>query len=102
MATRNDYKEWLQIVDFEDTDYEAISQLVHSIRNRCECGLFKTEVAKGNNNGWIISGEGVVDNLHLISPKQMTAFIRHIEATLCDDTDAEIYAWYKHEMEKND
>ena len=31
----------------------------------------------------------------------MTALVRHIEYTLCEDTDAEIYAWYKHALERD-
>ena len=71
MATLSDYKDWLEELDFESSDYEAISQLVHSIRNRCECGLYNTQEAKGVNNGWIISASGVEDKLHLKTPKQM-------------------------------
>ena len=59
MATLSDYKDWLEEMDFESSDYEAISQLVHSIRNRCEFGLYNTQEAKGVNNGWIISASGV-------------------------------------------
>ena len=101
IATLSDYKDWLEELDFESSDYEAISQLVHSIRNRCECGLYNTQEAKGVNNGWIISASGVEDKLHLKTPKQMTALVRHIEYTLCEDTDAEIYAWYKHALERD-
>jgi len=89
MATLSDYKDWLEELDFE------------SIRNRCECGLYNTQEAKGVNNGWIISASGVEDKLHLKTPKQMTALVRHIEYTLCEDTDAEIYAWYKHALERD-
>ena len=107
MATINDYKEWLNEIDIEPTDYESPSNLVHTLRNpesgdqKEGCGGFYTQVANGANNGWIISADGVEDKLHLKTPKQMTAFIRHIEATLCEDMDAEIYASYRHSMEKD-
>lgn len=102
MATLFDYKDWFQELDLEPSDYEAASQLVHSLRNVCECGLFKTSVAKGTNNGWIISTSGIDDVLKLSTPKQVTAFVRHIEASLCEDMDAEVYASYKHNMLKDD
>lgn len=54
------------------------------------------------NNGWIISADGVEDKLHLTSHKQISALIRHIEANMCEDMDAEIYTSYRHAMEKND
>lgn len=57
----------------------------------CECGFFTTQIANGANNGWIISAEGVELKLHLTTLKQIGAFIRHIEATLCEDMDAEVY-----------
>lgn len=98
----DDYKEWLRAVDIDANDHESPSDLVHSLRNCCECGLFNTQVAKGTNNGWIISASCVQDKLHLKTPKQMTAFIRHIEHNLCEDMDAEVYASYKHAMEKDD
>ena len=41
MATLNDYKEWLQEVDINPSDYESPSALVTAIRNIEECGLFK-------------------------------------------------------------
>lgn len=102
MSTLNDYKDWFQELDLSETDYEAADQLVHSMRNVCDCGLFHTVTAKGKNNGWIISADGVEDNLHLITPKQVSAFITHIQATICDGMDAEVYASFKHEMLKDD
>lgn len=102
MALLNNYIDWLQEVDIDEKDYESASDLVHSLRNVCECGLFKTAIANGKNNGWIVSACGTEDNLHLFTPKQVSAFIRHIEVTLCEGMDAEIYSSYKHNMLKDD
>ena len=102
MATLFDFKDWLQELDLGPSDYEEISQLVHSLRNICECGLYKTVVARGVNNGWIVSGSGAPDNLKLTTPKQVTAFIRHIEDTLCEGMDAEVFACYKNDMMKDE
>lgn len=60
------------------------------------------DVANGKNNGWIISADGVEEVLHLFTPKQVSAFITHIQATICEGMDAEVYASFKHEMLKDD
>ena len=41
MATIQDFKEWLQEVDIDPSDYESPSSLVTAIRNVEECGLFE-------------------------------------------------------------
>lgn len=108
MPTINDYKQWLSEVDIDPCDYESPSHLVHTLKyaalhgEECECGFFTTQIANGANNGWIISAEGVENKLHLTTLKQIGAFIRDIEATLCEDMDAEVYASYKHAMKKDD
>ena len=102
MSLLNDYKDWLQVLNLSETDYEAADQLVHSMRNVCDCGLFHTSIANGKNNGWIISADGVEEVLHLFTPKQVSAFITHIQTTICEGMDAEVYASFKHEMLKND
>ena len=71
------------------------------MRNCCECGLFNTKVARGTDNGWIISADGTEDNLHLRTMNQMTGFIRFIEKTFCGGMDAEIYCSFRREMEKD-
>lgn len=101
MATLNDYKVWFEELDLESFEYEAARQLVHSLRNTCECGLFNTQIAKGTNNGWIISSNGIDDKLHLKTPKQVSSFITYIELTFCEGMDAEIYASYRHNLEKD-
>ena len=102
MATLTDFKDWFNEVGLEENEYEHASSLVHSLRNACECGLFNTQVAKGKNNGWIISCDGVDDVLHLFKLSQITGFIRYIEYSFCEGMDAEIYCSYKHAMEKDD
>lgn len=101
MSTLNDYKDWFQELDLSETDYEAADQLVHSLKNVCDCGLFHTVVANGQNNGWIVSADGTEDTLHLITEKQKLAFITHIQAILCGGMDAEDYASFKHNMMKD-
>lgn len=64
--------------------------------------LFHTSIANGKNNGWIISADGVEEVLHLFTPKQVSAFITHIQTTICEGMDAEVYASFKHEMLKDD
>ena len=102
MATLNDYKEWLQEVDIDSNDYESPSALVKAIREGGECGLFKVEKANGVNNGIIISADGTEDKLHLITDKQLNAFITHIETVLCNGMPAEAYESFKRAMEKDD
>lgn len=108
MTTINDYKAWFDEVDLESSEYEAASNLVHVLRQAVysnsdnDCGGFKAQIANGQNNGWIISADGVDDKLHLTTHKQISAFIRHIEASMCEDMDAEIYASYRHAMERDD
>lgn len=102
MATINDYKEWLEEVDIDSSDYESPSALVTAIRNEEVCGLFKVVRANGANNGIIISADGTVDKLHLKTDKQINAFINHIETVLCNGMSAETYESYKREMEKDD
>ena len=102
MATRNDYKEWLQEVDIDSSDYESPSALVTAIRNIEECGLFKVVKAKGANNGIIISADGTEDKLHLVTDKQINTFITHIETVLCNGMSAEAYESFKRTMEKDD
>ncbi len=101
MATLNDFKDWFNELGLEESEYEHASNLVHSLRNQCECGIFNTQVAKGRNNGWIVSAEGVDDNLHLFTLAQITGFIRYIEYFFCEGMDVEIYCSYKHEMMKD-
>lgn len=102
MATLNDFKDWFNEVGLEESEYEHASDLVHSLRNCCECGLFNTQNAKGMNNGWIISADGVKDTLHLRTIAQISGFIRYIEEVFCEGMDAEIYCSYRHAMEKDD
>lgn len=64
--------------------------------------FYKTVVANGANNGRIVYGSGASGNFKLTTPKQVTAFIRHIEDTLCEGMDAEVYAWYKNNMMKDE
>ena len=101
MATLNDYKEWLQEVDINPSDYESPSALVTAIRNTEECGLFKVVKANGANNGIIISADGTEDKLHLATDKQINAFITHIETVLCNGMSAEAYESFKRTMEKD-
>lgn len=102
MATLNDFKDWFNEVGLEEGEYENASNLVHSLRNCCKCGLFNTQVANGKNNGWIISADGVIDTLHLFKLTQITGFIRYIEYIFCEGMDAEIYCSYRHAMDKDD
>lgn len=102
MNTLNDFKDWFNEVGLEENEYEQACNLVHSLRNLCECGGFKTQIANGKNNGWIISADGVDSVLHLFKLSQITGFIRYIEYSFCEGMDAEIYASYKHAMEKAD
>lgn len=102
MATIHDYKEWLQEVDIDPSDYDSPSSLVTAIRNVEECGLFKAEKANGANNGIIISAVGTDDKLHLAKDKQINAFITHIEKVLCNGMSAEAYESFKRAMEKDD
>ena len=102
MATINDYKAWLQEVDIDSSDYETPSALVNAIRNGGEYGLYKVVEANGLNNGIIISADGTEDKLHLVTDKQINAFITHIEALLCNGMPAEAYESFKREMEKDD
>ena len=102
MATLNDYKEWLQEVDIDPSDYESPSALVTAIRNIEECGLFKVVKANGADNGIIISADGTEDKLHLATDKQINAFITHIEKVLCNCMPAEAYESFKRMMEKDD
>ena len=102
MSTLNDYKTWLQELDLSETDYELADQLVHSMRNVCDCGLFHTVTANGKNNGWILSADDAEDNMQLITPQKVSAFITHIQTTICERMDAEVYASFKHEMLKDD
>ena len=48
-------------------------------------------MAKGVKNGWVVSGSGTSDKLKLTTPKQMTTLIHHIEDTLCEGMDAEVF-----------
>lgn len=106
MEPINDYKAWFDELELEPSDYELTSALVHAIRTtvytgkECDCGGFYIQIAKGVNNGWILSADGVVDKLHLRTHKQISGFIRHIEANLCEDMDAEIYESFRHAMDK--
>lgn len=102
METLDDYKVWLNEVDLEPTDWESVGQLVHALKNKCECGLFNVKIANGANNGWIIYATGVDDTLHLTTDKQIRAFITHLEVNYCEGMDAEAYASFKHNMQKND
>lgn len=102
MATIYDYKAWLQEVHINPSDYESPSALVCAIRNGGEYGLFKVVEANGANNGIIISADGTEDKLHLVTDKQINAFITHIEALLCNGMSAEAYESFKREMDKDD
>ena len=102
MATINDYKAWLQEVDIGPSDYESPSALVNAIRHVGEYGLFKVVEANGTNNGIIISADGTEDKLHLVTDKQINAFITHIEASLCNGMSAEAYESFKRGMGKDD
>lgn len=102
MATLNDFKDWFNEVGLEESEYENACHLVHSLRNLCKCGLFNTQVANGNDNGWIITCDGVDDVLHLLTPEQIIVFIHYIERIFCEGMDAERYCLYKQAMEKDD
>ena len=101
MATINDYKVWLQEVDIDSSDYESLSALVNAISEGGEYSLFKVEKAKGVNNGIIISANATEDKLHLITDKQINAFITHIEKLLCNGMSAEAYESFKRTIKKD-
>lgn len=100
MSTLTDFSTWLYCLDFND--YEDVYALYHSIADCDEYGVYKTQVAKGKNNGWIVSSSCLDDTLHLISDKAKQTFLSIIESRYCEGMDIEGWYAYKQAMEKDD
>ena len=99
MAAITDFAEWLEMVELGD--YEDVYSLYQSIAECEQWGRFNTQVARGENNGWIVTADDVEDSLHLVSDAAKQKFLKKIEDAYCGDMNMEGWYYYCHEMEKD-
>lgn len=85
-----DFDAWLDEADLEN--YEEVYCLYRSVADCDEMGSFKTQVAKGTDNGWIVSARHCADTLHLCSETAKNAFLTKLEKKYCGELDME--SWY--------
>ena len=101
MAVTTDFSAWLDCADLDN--YEDVYCLYRSVEECSEYGMFNTQVAKGKNNGWIVSASLLDDySLHLCSQAAKDAFLSKIENRYCDGMSMEGWYAYHHAMEKDD
>lgn len=100
MAAITDFSAWLECADLEN--YEEVYSLYHSVADCTDYGMFNTQVAKGQNNGWIVTASYLDDTLHLCSEKAKDTLLSMIEKRYCGDMTMEGWYAYKREMEKEE
>ena len=100
MATITNYMDWLSSLSIEDDD--EVYSLFNSVLQCEEWGSFKTQVAKGSDERWIVSAEGVDESLRLGSQKAKDAFLKHIELVFCGELTMEGWYSYQKAMAKDD
>lgn len=100
MTTTTNFNEWFDSIDL--CDYEEIDSMYHSVNECADYGFFKTQPAKSNENGWILSCDGLDLALYIASPKAKKEFLREIEERYCNNEPED--AWYsmQREMRKDD
>lgn len=95
-----DFSTWLECADLED--YEEVYALYRSVAECTDYGMFNTQVAKGNDNGWIVRASYMDDTLHLCYEKAKETFLSIIEKRYCDEMDIEGWYAYKRAAEKDE
>lgn len=100
MATTTNFNEWFDAIEL--SDYEEVDSMYRSVSECTDYGLYKTQTAKGVDNGWILSCEGVDFSLHILTQKAKEEFLREIEERYCNNEPED--AWYsvQREMRKKD
>lgn len=98
--TITDFSAWLECADLEN--YEEVYALYHSVADNSDYGMFNTQVAKGDDNGWIVRASYMDDTLHLCSEKAKETFLSIIEKRYCGEMDIEGWYAYKRAEEKNE
>lgn len=72
MVTTTNFNEWFDAVDL--CDYEEIDSMYRSV-DECSCyGQFKTQIARGENNGWILTCDDGECALHIKTDKAKLNF----------------------------
>lgn len=95
-----DFSAWLACMDL--SDYEDIYSLYRSVAECDEYGMYKTQVANGINNGWIVKATFLEDTLHIASDKAKQTFLSMIEKQYFNGMDLEGWYAYMRAMEKDD
>lgn len=100
MVANTNFSAWLECADLEN--YEEVYCLYRSVDECADYGMFNTQVAKGDNNGWIVRASYMDETLHLCSEKAKETFLSMIEKQFCGDMNMEGWYAYCHAMEKDD
>lgn len=100
MVTINSFEEWFNLFDL--SDYEDIDSMYRSVDECSSYGQFKTQIARGENNGWILSCDDGDCALHIKTEKAMREFLRQIELRYCNGEPENIWYEFHRAMSKND
>ena len=79
--TITDFFSWLKSADQED--YEEVYTLYCSVVECADCGMFETQLAKGDNNGWIVRASYMDEALFLCSEKAKDTFLSIVKQYCC-------------------
>ena len=97
MATQS-FSIWTSEIDKEN--YNEVQDLYDTIESLSNGGSFTIEEANGKNNGWIVSGTGMADTLHIASEQARQAFLSYIKTNFCDGLEVDLWAEMKHDEEQ--
>lgn len=98
MACLTDFKGWISEVDLES--YDEIDSLYQTVASLSDCGYFQIAVANGKNNGWIVSCNHALDNLHIASEEARQYFLKYLTDTYCEGMDEATWYGFNKAMEK--
>ncbi len=97
MATQN-FSDWTSEIDKEN--YNEVQDLYDTVDSLSNGGSFTIQEANGKNNGWIVSGMGMADTLHIASEQARQAFLSFIKTHFCDGMEVNGWVAMKHDEEQ--
>lgn len=100
MACLTNFKDWISEVDLETSD--EIDSLYQTVASLSDYGYFQIKEAKGENNGWIVSCNPALDDLHIASEEARQYFLKYITDTYCEGMDEASWYGFNKANEKED